>query len=230
MVRDGLSLVLTEAGFTVLREPTQGDTDTIVVIEFGDCKDAERMSGHLSRGMKVVALTSEGDSLEVERDQIEPLSGVLTYNLSVDAVVQSLLLIHAGQQVLPHNLALPRASPSPLPEHQPKGVRLSPREKEILSYVVSGQSNKAIAKHLNVTGNKIKNHIARLLRKIRAGNRTQGAIWALANLPELSSTRAALPAEPVWIPDGRSRLPCTTVGSRQGHGPSETRNDESVAA
>jgi two-component system nitrate/nitrite response regulator NarL len=65
---------------------------------------------------------------------------------------------------------------------------LSPREKEILSDVVAGHSNKVIARHLEITEATVKVHLKSVLRKIRMENRTQAAIWALANLPELNTT------------------------------------------
>jgi two-component system nitrate/nitrite response regulator NarL len=73
--------------------------------------------------------------------------------------------------------------------HQASGPRsdadrLSPREKEILSHLVEGHSNKGIARILGITEATVKVHLKSLLRKIGVENRTQAAIWALSNLPE----------------------------------------------
>jgi two-component system nitrate/nitrite response regulator NarL len=62
--------------------------------------------------------------------------------------------------------------------------RLSPREREILSHLVEGHSNKGIARILGITEATVKVHLKSVQRKIRVENRTQAAIWALANLPE----------------------------------------------
>jgi two-component system, NarL family, nitrate/nitrite response regulator NarL len=56
---------------------------------------------------------------------------------------------------------------------------LSEREEEILKGVVRGHSNKMIARTCGVTDATIKVHMKSILRKIRAANRTQAAIWAL---------------------------------------------------
>lgn len=56
---------------------------------------------------------------------------------------------------------------------------LSEREEEILEGVVRGHSNKMIARTCGVTDATIKVHMKSILRKIRAANRTQAAIWAL---------------------------------------------------
>lgn len=56
---------------------------------------------------------------------------------------------------------------------------LSPREEEILKSVVSGHSNKVIARACGVTDATIKVHMKSILRKIQVANRTQAAVWAL---------------------------------------------------
>ena len=67
---------------------------------------------------------------------------------------------------------------------KPKGERdviLSPRESQVLRWLVDGASNKVIARKMQITETTVKAHIKGLLRKIRATNRTQAAIWALEN-------------------------------------------------
>jgi two-component system nitrate/nitrite response regulator NarL len=54
----------------------------------------------------------------------------------------------------------------------------------VLSHLVDGHSNKAIARFLGMTEATVKVHLKSVLRKIRVENRTQAAIWALSNLPE----------------------------------------------
>jgi DNA-binding NarL/FixJ family response regulator len=184
LVKDALSSVLMDAGFTLSREPTPGDNQTIAVIDFEDCKDPESVSAHQSRSVKIVALVSKANSLEIEFDEIAPLSGILTYDLSADALVRSLLLISSGERVFPHDLALGRKSAAPSSAHQSNDARLSPREKEILSHLMAGHSNKLIARHLGIAEATVKVHLKSVQRKIRVDNRTQAAIWALANLPE----------------------------------------------
>jgi two-component system, NarL family, nitrate/nitrite response regulator NarL len=185
LIEDALSSVLTNAGFAVFHEPTQGDNETIVVTDFDGCKDPGSVSAHQSRGVKIVALTSKAASLKIGLNEITPLSGVLTYDLSASAFVRSLLLISAGERVFPHDLSLGRKSAAPEP--QSSGVHLSPREKEMLSHLVAGHSNKKIGNDLGITEATVKVHLKSVLRKIRCENRTQAAIWALANLPELDN-------------------------------------------
>jgi two-component system nitrate/nitrite response regulator NarL len=191
LVRDALSSVLVNAGFSVFHEAGLHQNNAIVVIDFDDCKDPGSVSVHRSRGVKIVALTSEADSREIGFDEIAPLSGILTYDLSTDAFVRSVRLICSGERVFPRDLALGRTPQAPAPntEPRPNGGHLSPREKEILSHLLAGHSNKLIARDLGIAEATVKVHLKSVQRKIRVENRTQAAVWALANLPEPHAPR-----------------------------------------
>ena len=58
---------------------------------------------------------------------------------------------------------------------------LSTREIEILRCLTSGQSNKAIAKRLDIAEATVKVHVMRILRKAHVTNRTQAALWGVAS-------------------------------------------------
>lgn len=58
---------------------------------------------------------------------------------------------------------------------------LSAREKCILRGIVEGDSNKAIARKIEIAEATVKVHVKAILRKIRLSNRTQAAIWAMNN-------------------------------------------------
>jgi two-component system nitrate/nitrite response regulator NarL len=191
LLKDALSSVLMEAGLTGSHEPGQHRGSTIAIVDLDDCKDPEFVQANQSRGVKIVALKSETNRREIGLDEMAPLSGILTYGLSADAFVRSLRLICSGERVFPSNLAVERRPEAASSGTKPgyNGVNLSPREKEILSYLVAGDSNKAIARCLGITEATVKVHLKSVQRKIRVENRTQAAIWALAHLPELDTAR-----------------------------------------
>lgn len=56
---------------------------------------------------------------------------------------------------------------------------LTPREKEILKWIVRGVSNKVIARNLNVTESTIKVHVQNVLRKLNLVSRVQAAVYAV---------------------------------------------------
>jgi two-component system, NarL family, nitrate/nitrite response regulator NarL len=78
------------------------------------------------------------------------------------------------------------SEPQGTPVSAPK---LSSREAAILSGLVEGHPNKVIANRLNITEATVKVHVKAILRKIRAKNRTQAAIWAVKH--NLASARGS---------------------------------------
>jgi DNA-binding NarL/FixJ family response regulator len=116
-----------------------------------------------------------------------------------DAFIKTLELVMLGETILPceflafmrnpddrhgpiaitHNLE-GTAGPPVCPEGG-NTPRLSAREKCILRRIVEGNSNKVIARRLDIAVATVKVHVKTILRKIRAQNRTQAAIWAMNN-------------------------------------------------
>jgi two-component system, NarL family, response regulator len=57
--------------------------------------------------------------------------------------------------------------------------RLTPRETEILHQMAQGLSNKEIAFALSLSGETVKTHVAKVLAKLGAANRSHAAVLAL---------------------------------------------------
>ena len=51
----------------------------------------------------------------------------------------------------------------------------------ILRCIIEGDSNKCIARKIDVTEATVKVHVKAILRKIRVQNRTQAAVWGINN-------------------------------------------------
>ncbi len=73
---------------------------------------------------------------------------------------------------------------------------LSARENEVLSLVVRGLTNKQISAALAIVEITVKNHVSKILAKLRAANRTQASAIALQqgiiqfeDLPRRSGSR-----------------------------------------
>ncbi|PXY97300.1 DNA-binding response regulator [Snodgrassella alvi] len=56
---------------------------------------------------------------------------------------------------------------------------LTPREREILRWLARGNSNKVIARNLDVTESTIKVHVQNILRKLNVASRVQAAVYAI---------------------------------------------------
>lgn len=61
----------------------------------------------------------------------------------------------------------------------PSDARLTQREREILSLITQGMSNKSIGNELQISDGTVKVHVKNLLRKINAKSRLEAAIWAI---------------------------------------------------
>jgi DNA-binding NarL/FixJ family response regulator len=61
---------------------------------------------------------------------------------------------------------------------QPARRQLTPREREVLTLMADGGTNRQIATRLEISEQSVKNHISNLLRKLGARNRTEAAAVA----------------------------------------------------
>ena len=75
---------------------------------------------------------------------------------------------------LPRNAAAPGAEAAELD-------KLSPREREILRFIARGQSNKEIARALELAESTVKIHVQNMLRKLNLSSRVQAAVFAVEN-------------------------------------------------
>jgi two-component system nitrate/nitrite response regulator NarL len=117
--------------------------------------------------------------------------GYLASYISADALLQFLSLIMLGQRVfstkslnLPNHLH--RVSIHEDALHRSYSGRidsstLTKRERELLAFLVEGQSNKMIARELGIAEATVKAQMVRLFVKIGAANRTQAAVLAFAS-------------------------------------------------
>jgi DNA-binding NarL/FixJ family response regulator len=73
------------------------------------------------------------------------------------------------------NRLAPRAPPSTFTRNEAalRELGISPRELEVLESLAEGAPNKVIARRLAISPNTVKTHVARLLEKLSAANRTE---------------------------------------------------------
>ncbi|MDQ5909281.1 MAG: two-component system, NarL family, nitrate/nitrite response regulator NarL, partial [Pseudomonadota bacterium] len=67
-------------------------------------------------------------------------------------------------------------------ESQPKALdclRLTGREREILTLIATGYSNKLLARQLKITEGTVKVHVKHLLQKLNLNSRVEAAVWAV---------------------------------------------------
>jgi two-component system nitrate/nitrite response regulator NarL len=138
-----------------------------------------------------VVLVAETDG-HIDPQRVLALSpDACIFNLgSRDALIKVLELTFLGQRVFVFAKSIATAkedveSTEPATDLRSddrlrlNGHSLSPRESQVLACLAQGNSNKAIARLHNLSEATVKVHLKTILRKIKAHNRTQAAIWAI---------------------------------------------------
>ncbi len=77
----------------------------------------------------------------------------------------------------------PEPTPNNLDTTDPQ-VSFTRRERDILSLLAQGLSNKEIAAQLHLSEKTIKNRVSEILSKLGLHNRTQAAIWTVEHEPD----------------------------------------------
>ncbi|GEO12535.1 hypothetical protein MAE02_02310 [Microvirga aerophila] len=131
-------------------------------------------------------------------------AGVLDTATAPEILIKSLELIVLGESVFPAAVILsatndmthalrqehqPGTAEAPIDTHSPGERNLSGREEAILRLLTEGAPNKIIARKLGVAEATVKVHVKAILRKIRAQNRTQAAMWATTHLSSAPDLR-----------------------------------------
>jgi LuxR family transcriptional regulator, maltose regulon positive regulatory protein len=148
------------------------------------CVEAQRRQGRLDAAASL--LNRWFDSL----DAGEPVGGVLLAGPAVLAAVAGVSwggrLAQARQQRLrdlaAQALSLREGGLTPAPDLNPANLPagLTEREAEVLDLLARGQSNKLIARSLDLSPFTVKRHVANILNKTTTTSRTEVAAWWVA--------------------------------------------------
>ena len=134
-------------------------------------------------GRKVVMLSVYDDEQYLFQALRVGASGYLLKSISSDDLVRQLELVRNGDSALDPGLAaraVDTASRLQRDEFWP-GARqgLTQRESEILSYMVTGLSNRGIANKLVIGDETVKSHLRSVYRKLSVSDRTSAVATAL---------------------------------------------------
>ena len=138
--------------------------------------EATALIREIDPGARILFLTSFGNEDILEDALQAGAQGFLLKDSPPDDLLQAIRTVYQGQLILPPHLALKLIN-RPRPEGELK-ADLTDREREVMSAVKRGMSNKEIAEQLNISINTVRSHIRNLLRKLDLTNRTQLAIYA----------------------------------------------------
>ncbi|MGL4636632.1 MAG: LuxR C-terminal-related transcriptional regulator [Beijerinckiaceae bacterium] len=206
LAREGLRLLLERTQFAPttcsleiehLFSTDEPKDDPSILIVFG--RESADLPVLVSRirerfaDIRIVVLAHEG-SVEVLASAMEVgANAILLTSISAEGLIKSLQAVVEDNIFVMDSRIWPMGAmslvetASTLTADDEDGGRstamrgLSVREIEILRRIVEGDSNKHIARRLDIAEATVKAHVKTVLRKINVSNRTQAAIWALNN-------------------------------------------------
>ncbi|TDR79689.1 response regulator [Paludibacterium purpuratum] len=133
--------------------------------------------------MAVLMLTVSEDAEDLGAALKNGARGYLLKNIDADFLVGAIRRAHDGEAVIADGMTAKlvqqfRAAGS-APAPGADKVRLTPRECEILSCLARGDSNKVIARKLDVAESTVKIHVQNILKKLGLSSRVQAAVYAV---------------------------------------------------
>jgi DNA-binding NarL/FixJ family response regulator len=211
LLRDGIAKILRSANFRVVASVSsaddvlgqvQADNPLFLIVHTGDDFD------FVTEQIELFRESYPDGRIAIVADRFRPnelvsafragANGCFADVMTCDVFIRSLELVMMGETVLPPaflsyvfstgEIQLGDDGPGEddneailVTETDDVAPQLSPREKLILRCLIEGDSNKSIARKMEIAEATVKVHVKAILRKIRVHNRTQAAIWGMNN-------------------------------------------------
>jgi two-component system, NarL family, nitrate/nitrite response regulator NarL len=204
LVREGLRLLLERTEFaprTCSLEPDavlMQEEPAILIMFARERTELFSLIGQYREafpGTRIVVLASESDFEVLAAAMEAGANAILLTSISAEGLIKSLQAVVADNifvmdsRIWPAGaVAVPSMDTAPVSissQHSGRALQsaggLSLREIDIIRRIVEGDSNKHIARRLDIAEATVKAHVKTILRKIGVSNRTQAAIWAMNN-------------------------------------------------
>ena len=127
--------------------------------------------------VEVVAVTSFVEEAKVRAALEAGATGYLLKDADAPEVAAAIRAAVAGQLHL--DPAAAKALASGLRAPRSTADALTAREREVLTLVATGCSNRQIGRHLGVAERTARTHVSNILAKLGLVSRTQAALWAV---------------------------------------------------
>jgi len=209
LLREGLARILRSVNFRVLASVSSADDLPqnklqlhrllFLIVHTGEDFDAaveqiERLSDR-HPGARIAIVADHYRLDELVSAFRAGANGYLVDVMTCDVFIRSIELVMMGETIFPPaflsfvlnpdgnhlDAAVSRDENDLVTTEDTIGPQLSPQEKSILRCLIEGDSNKCIARKIDIAEATVKVHVKAILRKIRVQNRTQAAIWGMNN-------------------------------------------------
>jgi DNA-binding NarL/FixJ family response regulator len=128
----------------------------------------------------IIILSSSDDQDTVKRAFKLGALGFIPKTTEREVMLNAIKLVFSGGIYIPSEIleetTSPRLTNKPAARDSPKGLGLTDRQIEVLALMMKGNSNKVIARTLNMAVPTVKNHITVVLKALNVTSRTEAVI------------------------------------------------------
>jgi two-component system response regulator DegU len=195
MLREGLRRSMTEHGFDVVGEASDGAEavdmagdlmpDVIlmdVTMPELDGVEATRLVKAANPAVRVIMLTMHADQEVLAAAIRSGASGYLVKDCSTEEIADAIRSAVSGETTLSPALAasmLNEVRKLDAPEAAEEDRVVTKREEEVLQLIADGCSTPEVAERLYISQKTVKNHLASIYQKLDARDRTQAVLQAV---------------------------------------------------
>ena len=186
VVRAGLATLLgTESDFEVIAQAKNGDEavskalethPNVVIMDLRmPVKDGAEATAEIHGrrpATKILILTSFGEADGVAHALESGASGAITKTAEDAELIAVIRRIAAGERFISPEIEKMLNDNPPVP-------KLTPRQLEILSYMIRGLTNRDISESLRISTDTVEEHVNLILAKLNAANRAEAVAIAL---------------------------------------------------
>jgi len=127
--------------------------------------------------LPIVVLSASENRADMQRALDAGAMGFIQKSATAPVMLNALRLVLSGGIYVPPAL-VQGGSESERPSTSGGAVGITPRQLEVLAYVIEGRANKVIAAELGLTEATVKAHITAVFKALNVTNRTQAALVA----------------------------------------------------
>jgi two-component system, NarL family, response regulator DegU len=195
MLREGLRRSMTEHGFDVVGEASDGaeavdmagelSPDVIlmdVTMPELDGVEATRLVKAANPAIRVIMLTMHADQEVLAAAIRSGASGYLVKDCSTEEIADAIRSAVSGETTLSPALAasmLNEVRKLDAPQTAEEDRVVTKREEEVLQLIADGCSTPEVAERLYISQKTVKNHLASIYQKLDARDRTQAVLQAV---------------------------------------------------
>jgi two-component system response regulator DegU len=195
MLREGLRRSMTEHGFDVVGEASDGAeavemaaalSPEVILMDVTmpelDGVEATRLVKSANPAIRVIMLTMHADQEVLAAAIRSGASGYLVKDCSTEEIADAIRSAVSGETTLSPALAvsmLNEVRKLDAPEAPDEERVVTKREEEVLQLIADGCSTPEVAEKLYISQKTVKNHLASIYQKLDARDRTQAVLQAV---------------------------------------------------